>query len=70
MLNIQYHNGVIHTGQVTQYAFDVMLSSNCGFPDITEFDGPGEICLDVIYVIAGQSNGPQNVCQQLQCLYI
>ena len=33
---------------------------------LTEFDEPGEICLDVT---DGQSNGPQNMCRNVQCLY-
>ena len=69
MRDIQYRGGWTHTGQATQCACDIMLSPECGFPDITDIDGPGEICLDVIYVTDGHSNGPQNVCQKVQCLY-
>ena len=69
MLNIQYRNGATHTGEATQCACDIMLSPDCGFPDITDIDGPGEICLDVIYVTDGHSNGPQNVCKKVGCLY-
>ena len=63
MLNIQYRNGATHTGQPTQCAFDVMLSQDC---DITEFD---ELRLDIIYVTDGKSNGPQNMCRNVQRLH-
>ena len=71
MKEIQYRGGWTHTGQATQCACDVMLSRSCGFPNIIDYElgTLDAICLDVIYVTDGQSNGPQNVCQKVQCLY-
>ena len=33
-----------------------------------EWDEQDAICLDVIYVTDGHSNGPHNVCTTVQCL--
>ena len=38
MRDIPYRGGWTHTGKATQCACDVMLSPDCGFPDITDFD--------------------------------
>ena len=69
MKDIRYRGGWTHTGQATQCACDVILCPNCGFPNVTELNEPDAICLDVIYVTDGHSNGPQNVCTKVQCLY-
>ena len=58
MQNIPYRGGWTYTGEATQCACDCMLTTNCGFPDLTTFGGPGAVCLDVIYVTDGRSNGP------------
>ena len=64
---IRYRGGRTHTGQATQCACDVMLSPECGFPNVTELSET--ICLDVIYITDGHSSRPQNVCEKVQCLY-
>ena len=69
MHNIRYRGGWTHTGLATQCACDDVLSPICGFPDVTELSEPDPICLDVIYVTDGQSNGDTKVCQKVQCLY-
>ena len=69
MKDIPYRGGWTHTGQATQCACDVMLSNQCGFPTIIELNEPDAICLDVIYVTDGLSNGPKNVCNAVECLY-
>ena len=69
MKDIPYRGGWTHTGQATQCACDVMLSNRCGFPAIIELNEPDAICLDVIYVTDGQSNGPKKVCNKVNCFY-
>ena len=69
MRNVRYRGGMTHTGEATQCACDSLLTSRCAFPDMTSFNGPGAVCLDVIYITDGHSNGPQNVCEKVQCLY-
>ena len=69
MKAIRYRGGWIHTGQATQCACDDMLSPKYGFPNVTELSESDTVCLDVVYVTDGQSNGPQYVCQKVQCLY-
>ena len=70
MQNIRYRiDGWTHTAVATQCACDCMLTTECGFPDLTTFSGPGAVCLDVIYVTDGHSNGPYNVCEKVACLY-
>ena len=69
MQSIEYRDGWTHTGEATQCACDCMLTTECGFPDLTTFSGPGAVCLDVIYVTDGRSNGPYNVCEKVACLY-
>ena len=65
MSNITYRSGGTHTGEATQCVCSNMLTSQCGFPDLSQ----GTRCLDVIYVTDGLSNGALNVCNEIECIY-
>ena len=62
MAGIRYRGGNTHTGGATKCACNFLLSQSCGLP-------ANPACISVVYITDGHSNGPHNVCNEVQCLH-
>jgi hypothetical protein len=66
MCNVPYRGGLTYTGAATRCACNTILTHECGFLDS---DASGYRCLDIVYITDGQSNGPLDVCKEVDCFY-
>ena len=63
--NAVYHSGLTHTGQATRCICNELLNdqtaNECGLSQ--------DSCIDVVYITDGHSNGPLEVCTEVECLH-
>ncbi len=63
ILQTKFLGGGTNTGAAVSCAGNFMLKEDCGFI-MSE-----NRCIDIVIITDGQSNGPYNVCQQIDCLH-